>query len=184
MGAQSPDIFTERVSRLMKRNSLSKKDMASRLNVDYSTFWRKLNGKRNIDLPVLIQIATILGTSVSYLVGETDNPVLPHATHSESLSEQSTTDEASKGSLHKGRLGQTNGYAYWGGVLDEAQRVAAGRNLKEISLIVPLLKLAYETLATAQEREQGKAGSILPSVSAYNGDHSIYRDNSLTVEPA
>ena len=75
---QSPDIFTERVSHLMKRNSLSKKDMASRLNVDYSTFWRKLKGKRNVDMSVLIQIARILGTSVSYLVGETDNPALPY----------------------------------------------------------------------------------------------------------
>ena len=69
-----PDIFTERVSLLMKRNFLSKKDMAMRLHVDYSTFWRKLNGRRNVDISALIQIAEILGTTVSYLIGETDNP--------------------------------------------------------------------------------------------------------------
>ena len=104
MGVQSPDIFTERVNKLMKRLSLSKKDMANRLNVDYSTFWRKLNGKRNVDIPVLIQIAGILGTSVSYLVGETNNPIPPEAlcisdvSVDESLSAQ---DEASKETLHQ-----------------------------------------------------------------------------------
>ena len=74
MTTLSPDIFTERVSLLMKRNFLSKKDMATRLHVDYSTFWRKLNGRRNVDISALIQIAEILGTTVSYLIGETDNP--------------------------------------------------------------------------------------------------------------
>lgn len=107
MGTQSPDIFTERVSRLMKRNSLSKKDMASRLNVDYSTFWRKLNGKRNVDIPVLIQIAGILGTSVSYLVGETDNPSLPVPSDAPVVIQTSDlsrkiTSEPSRLSFHNG----------------------------------------------------------------------------------
>ena len=104
MGMQSPDIFTERVSNLMKKLSLSKKDMANRLNVDYSTFWRKLNGKRNVDIPVLIQIAGILGTSVSYLVGETNNPIPPKMLYAGDVSVDENIimqDEASKETLHQ-----------------------------------------------------------------------------------
>ena len=74
MKTQSPDIFTERVSLLMKRNFLSKKDMAKRLGMEYLTFWRKLKGERDIDVILLMKIAQVLGTTVSYLVGETDNP--------------------------------------------------------------------------------------------------------------
>lgn len=107
MVTQSPDIFTERVNKLMKRNALSKKEMASRLNVDYSTFWRKLNGKRNVDIPVLIQIAGILGTSVSYLVGETDNPYLS-ATIEQPIAVQ-TNDPSRTIVSEPGRLSFHNG---------------------------------------------------------------------------
>lgn len=49
---------------------------------------------------------------------------------------------------------------------------------------MPLLKLAYETLAPAQEKEQVATGSRVPNVSAYNGDHSSYTGNSLMVGKA
>lgn len=48
----------------------------------------------------------------------------------------------------------TAGFAYWGRVLDEAQKVAKCGNLQEISLIVPMLKMAYETLIAVQNNKQ------------------------------
>ena len=55
--------------------------------------------------------------------------------------------------------------------------------MQEISLILPMLKVAYDTLISVwdkeQEREITEAG--LPSVLAYNGGHSNYVGNSLTV---
>ena len=69
-----PEILMQRTNRLMAERLLSKKEMAERLNMEYLTFWRKLNGKRGIDVIFLMNIAQVLGTTVAYLLGETDEP--------------------------------------------------------------------------------------------------------------
>ena len=52
--------------------------MAHRLNLDYSTFWRKANGERGVDVPLLMEIVKVLGTTAGYLLGETDIPDKPN----------------------------------------------------------------------------------------------------------
>ena len=74
MESQVPEVLTKRTNRLMAERYISKKDMAERLDMEYLTFWRKLKGKRGIDVALLMKIAQVLGTTVSYLLGETDNP--------------------------------------------------------------------------------------------------------------
>lgn len=69
-----PEILQERTNRLMTERYMNKKDMAERLGMEYLTFWRKLKGKRGIDVILLMKMAQILGTTVSYLVGETNSP--------------------------------------------------------------------------------------------------------------
>lgn len=69
-----PEILMQRTNRLMAERLLSKKEMAERLNMEYLTFWRKLNGKRGIDVIFLMNVAQVLGTTVAYLLGETDEP--------------------------------------------------------------------------------------------------------------
>lgn len=76
MDSRVPEILRERTSRLMAERYINKKDMAERLGMEYLTFWRKLKGKRGIDVVLLMQIASVLGTSAGYLLGETDNPTL------------------------------------------------------------------------------------------------------------
>ena len=76
MENQVTNILVQRTNKLMAERYLTKKDMAERLNMEYLTFWRKLNGKRGIDVILLMKIAEVLGTSASYLLGETDNPSL------------------------------------------------------------------------------------------------------------
>ena len=73
------------------------------------------------------------------------------------------------------------GYAYWGGVLDEAKKVAKDKDMQEISLILPMLKMAYDTLISVLDKEQEFAEAGLSNVSAYNGDNSSYTGNTLTV---
>ena len=107
MGVQSSEIFTQRVNQMMKRCFLTKKDMAERLNVDYSTFWRKLNGKRNVDIVLLRQIAEILGTSAAYLMGDTDNPAQVDTAGTSMLvrandPSQKITTEPARLAFHKG----------------------------------------------------------------------------------
>ena len=74
METQETEILYQRVEKLMTERFISIKDMAERLNMEYVTLWRKLNGKRSIDVSLLKRIAEILGTSAAYLLGETDDP--------------------------------------------------------------------------------------------------------------
>ena len=74
MSSQVPEVLMQRTNKLMAERYLTKKEMAERLKMEYLTLWRKLNGKRGIDVVLLMDIAKVLGTSVSYLIGETDNP--------------------------------------------------------------------------------------------------------------
>lgn len=78
------------------------------------------------------------------------------------------------------------GYAYWGGVLDSAIKLANSDKLQEIKLVTPLLKLAYEALIKAIEQSNSEADTIRDDrgVSAYNGHNSSYNGNSLTVAKA
>ena len=75
MEKEVPEIFRQRVNKLMAERCLSKKEMAERLDMEYLTFWRKINGKRGVDVVFLMRMAKVLGTSVAYLLGETDSPV-------------------------------------------------------------------------------------------------------------
>ena len=74
MSNQVPEVLTQRINKLMAERYLTKKEMAERLKMEYLTLWRKLNGKRGIDVVLLMDIAKVLGTPVAYLIGETDNP--------------------------------------------------------------------------------------------------------------
>lgn len=74
MDNRVPEVLMERANRLMSERYINKKEMAERLGMEYLTFWRKLKGKRGIDVVLLMDMANILGTSAAYLLGETDNP--------------------------------------------------------------------------------------------------------------
>ena len=76
---------------------------------------------------------------------------------------------------------KTGNFAYWGGVLDTATNLAESNNLQQIKLVAPLLKLAYETLLKAIKHEKDSTQETSPTVSAYNGDHSSYTGNTLTI---
>ena len=160
MGIQSSSIFTQRVSELMRQNYLTKTDMARRLNVDYSTFWRKLNGQRNVDMVLLKQIAEILGTSTAYLTGETDTPLAPPK-----ALEQHTTN-----------------YAYWGGVIDNTREVIESGDTDAMTYVCQMLNRALSLLSAKLEIQKPQSVAT-DKTSVINkplilGDHN---KNSVTV---
>ena len=75
----------------------------------------------------------------------------------------------------------TGNFAYWGGVLDTATNLADSKNLQQIKLVVPLLKLAYETLLKVLDREKATPKEATPTVSVYSGDHSSYAGNTFAM---
>lgn len=136
MDEKTPKILIERMNELMKQRYISKKEMAERLEMEYLTFWRKLNGKRSVDANLLKRIAAVLGTSVAYLMGETDNPVIglndaPELTQAEN---QMTPQDI----------------FYWSNFLENVQKIATGGNMAEISSVEKFLKSALALLALAK----------------------------------
>lgn len=109
MDNRVPDILRERTNRLMTERYINKKDMAERLGMEYLTLWRKLKGKRGIDVVLLMQIANVLGTSAAYLLGETDNPSLDNASEKPFVIQSNDpsrkiVSEPSKLSFHSGEI--------------------------------------------------------------------------------
>ena len=168
MGVQSSEIFTQRVNEMMNQRHLSKKDMAEKLNVDYSTFWRKLNGQRNVDINLLMQIAEILETTVSYLMGETDNP--------ERVDEARSVKEKSYKPIS---------YSYWGSVVDETHEVAESDDKEAISYVFQILKYALSLLPMVTDIQISAMPNVRKSyvtnMPVMVGEHN---ENKLTVAPA
>ena len=165
MGAQSTDVFKQRVSQLMKLCSLSKKDMAQRLNVDYSTFWRKLNGQRNVDMVLLKRIAEILGTSTAYLMGETENPersILPL--------QESIADIKQK----------PLSFTYWGNVADNARSVAKSGDNDAIAYVSQMLNLALALLKTTHKPTTPVLDKAAINMPLIVGDNN---ESNLTLKP-
>ena len=161
MGVQSTDVFKQRVSQLMKLCSLSKKDMAQRLNLDYSTFWRKLNGQRNVDMELLKRIAEILGTSTAYLIGETDNPN-PNTL----LSAENVLDAEQ----------ETISFAYWGTVADNARNIAKSGDKDAIVYVSQMLKRALAFLNTTYKPTTSaidKAAINMPLIVGDNNESNL-----------
>ena len=161
MGVQSTDVFKQRVSQLMKLCSLSKKDMAQRLNVDYSTFWRKLNGQRNVNMELLKRIAEILGTSTAYLIGETDNPN-PNTL----LSADNVLDAEQ----------ETLSFAYWGTVADNARNIAKSGDKDAIAYVSQMLKRALAFLNTTYKPTTSaidKAAINMPLIVGDNNESNL-----------
>ena len=205
---QAIDIFTERVSKLMKLNSLSKKDMATRLNVDYSTFWRKLNGKRNVDISVLMQIAEILGTSVAYLIGETDKPERmgnKRHTNTQLVNDEKGNIVCEWGNNNRIVLPDNNEtrdllHNFFSELLDKGY-ISPENVPSNIFTVIPVevsSNASHEEIANAVSlafskafpeahvkfdvvSEKSKSESLLSDISAYNGNNNNYSGNNLTV---
>ena len=92
------EIISERLKKLIAEKRYSKAEISERLGIGYSTLWRRLNGERSVNIDFLRELASVLDTSVAYLIGETDNPVPPNA---QDVSKLSSSDELSKETLHQ-----------------------------------------------------------------------------------
>ena len=134
----------KRIEERMKKCYLNKSEMAKRLDMDYSTFWRKMNGEYSVDAVLLKKIAEVLGTSVAYLMGETDNPVL------------GVSEEPEQLQLQKAEKPQD--ISYWGNFLTNIQKVANSGNLGEISSVESFINSAAGLLAMG--RAQAMHGAM------------------------
>ena len=66
-------IFSERLTKLRKKNSLTQQQIADMININRVTYTNWEQGKREPNFYNLVQLSSILNTSTSYLLGEIDD---------------------------------------------------------------------------------------------------------------
>ena len=158
-------MLMSKLKEARKGKGMTQSELAKACGISRNSIINWETGKRAPRTVDIERLATVLGISPHDLLGGMTG----------TLEEGTSMVEQGQ---NKGE--NTGSFAYWGKVLDEAQRVARGRNLQEIGIIIPLIKLAYETLVSVQKHEQDKLNAA-PNISAYNGNNSNYSGNSLTV---
>ena len=65
-------IFVERLQKMLEKNGMSQKDLAQQANLTESAISHYLKGDREPKGAILMNIANVLGTSMDYLKGKTE----------------------------------------------------------------------------------------------------------------
>lgn len=94
-----------RVHQLMWDQHISQTALAPQLGMDQSTLGKRLRGTVGWPGPLLVKVAKVLGTTVAYLVGESDDPVPPTPAVDTRLGgNDRTLDYRGDDSTHEGEL--------------------------------------------------------------------------------
>lgn len=66
------NIFSQRLKELRLKKGLTQTELGERVGVKQNTFTNWENGKREPNFETLLKLASILNTTTSYLLGESD----------------------------------------------------------------------------------------------------------------
>ena len=162
-------MLGEKLRQYRKARGWKQEDLAERSGYSRSSIINWENGKRAPRTVDIDKLAMVLGISPRDLLNNDIDPT------------KSDIQQELASPLPDFSLGATKGYAYWGGVLDNSLKLAESRDLQEIQLVVPLLRLAYETLVGVIEKSASISDNLTDGVSAYNGNNSTYSSNTLNI---
>jgi transcriptional regulator with XRE-family HTH domain len=70
-------LIGERINGLMFKRRLQKKDIAAILHIDSTAVGKKIRAEQKFSVSQLVRLAPVLGTTVGYLVGETEEAPTP-----------------------------------------------------------------------------------------------------------
>ena len=157
-------MLKDKLAEFRKAKRMTQEDLAKRSGVSRNSITNWETGKREPKLVDVEKLARALGVSPD-----------------EFLDNNSGTSKSSGSPKH---VLNTKGYSYWGEVLDEAKNVAENKNMQEIGLITPLLQSALDILLSVQEHmidTHEKTGDSATTFSLYNGNHSNYSGNTVSV---
>ena len=163
-------MLNENLRQHRKAKGWTQDELAERSGYSRSSIINWENGKRAPRTADIDKLAITLGISPRDLINDTN------------FSEQS--DLQSNSDVSNSEIATMTGYTYWGSVLDKSLKLAETNNMYEINLVFPLLKCAYEALANVIEKSTPVSEHTGNGVSAYNGNHSSYTGNNITVETA
>ncbi len=158
-------MFMDKLKKIRKDKKLTQTQLAVLCGISRNSIVNWETGKSTPKVGDIEKLSIVLGISPQELMGVGSVDV-----YKEALEREERTPK---------------GVAYWGGIVDEARRVAERGDAVEMKTIEPLLRLAYDVLvAGIVKMKGGKPNVPLSSISAYNGDFSNYTGNSLKVGTA
>jgi len=68
-------IFVERLQKMLEKNGMSQRDLAKKARLTESAISHYLKGDREPKGAILMNIANVIGTSMDYLTGKTDEEI-------------------------------------------------------------------------------------------------------------
>ena len=157
-------MFKKRLKEIRQSKGWTQEELAKRSGYSRSSIINWETGKRAPKTVDIEKLAGIFGVSTSEFTEKVNSQI--------SESHDST---------------QYNDYAYWGGIINNASKLANSKNLKGIKIVTPLLEAALKLLSAVQDQGHETDDSDMdnedtaPTVSVYSGNNSTYRGNSFEV---
>lgn len=187
-----------RIKNRRKELGFTREDIADELNTTVTTVYRWETEKTDPNDKTKLALAKLLKTSVGYLMGETDNPD-PKSDFSFDISEIIKNIPSPEQLYKEGYMNSStsfNDMEYWSDVVEKASNVAFRRDKQEIAGVTKMLNLALSNLMTLTSlldiANKNKIMPVIkeitentgkdkntPTVSAYNGNNSVYAGNNL-----
>lgn len=139
-----------RIKELRKQAKITQPELAEKIGVHETTIRRWEQGKdKGPSVDIIPKIANALGTSVAYLMGETDNPILGVSEEPEQLQLQNAEKPQDISYINSEKTEDDLGLSYWGSVVDNARRVAKFGNYENMFDVSEMLKRAQASLSIA-----------------------------------
>ena len=135
-------MLKEKIIEFRRAKNLTQQDLADLMKVSRNSVTNWETGKREPRAADIKKLALILGVPPNDFFSDVSD-VTDVQKDMYIMTEK--TSEQSSGS-----------FAYWGGVLDEAKKVAQSSDEQERSLIASLLKRAYETIVLNIDKTEQK----------------------------
>ncbi len=138
--------LSERVEKLLSEKKISKTEISKKLGIGYSTLWRRLNGSRNVNVDFLTELANILGTTPSYLMGEANNPNFGNEGNE---MKKNAPISIIKPEEQRGMLS----FSYWRDVSNSVKEIADSGDKDAIDYVSKILGRALSLLHTKLDGE-------------------------------
>ena len=155
--------LSERIKKIRKGQKLTQQELADTIGVSVITVkrWEKERIPRADELA---KLAEVLNTTTDYLLrGE---PLEPEPPVHETAQSQPVNNLPSEPENNLG-LG------YWGSVADNARKVAARGDKREMALITPLLRSALEAITDDEPQEETARQVIGVNGNIHGGKNNV-----------
>ena len=146
-------MIGDKIKKIRKSKGWKQEDLAKFSGYSRSSIINWETGKRAPRADDIERLASVLGvSSIDLIVDTTDKPGEYTTTGAWTL--PFPREENAQEDRHNEK--PSSDFAYWGGVIDEANKVLERGNVREISTVETLLKLAYDIISSGwQHIKQG-----------------------------